>query len=62
MVETLLRCERAIRVELSPVLKAMGVPPEIGMGAIRFNLGRANTQEEVDAMADRLASVVAAVA
>jgi cysteine desulfurase len=26
-------------VELSPVLKAMGIPPEIGMGAIRFSLG-----------------------
>ena len=50
------------RVELSPVLKAMGVPPEVGMGAIRFSLGRGTTQEEIDAVADRLASVVAAVA
>lgn len=48
------------RVELSPVLKAMGVPPEIGMGAIRFSLGRGTTQEEIDAVADRLASVVPA--
>ncbi len=48
------------RVELSPVLKAMGVPPEIGMGAIRFSLGRATTQEEIDAVADRLESVVMA--
>ena len=35
-------------VELSPVLKAMGIPPEIGMGAIRFSLGRTTTMEEVD--------------
>jgi len=35
-------------VELSPVLKAMGVPPEVGMGAIRFSLGRTTTVQEVD--------------
>jgi cysteine desulfurase len=35
-------------VELSPVLKAMGVPPEIGMGAIRFSLGRTTAQDEID--------------
>lgn len=29
------------RVELSPVLTAMGVPEKIGMGAVRFSLGRA---------------------
>ncbi len=37
-------------VEISPVLKAMGVSPEIGMGAIRFSLGRTTTLEEVDAV------------
>src|SRR5262249_33371073 len=30
-------------VQLSPVLKAMNIPPEIGMGAIRFSLGRTTT-------------------
>jgi len=35
-------------VELSPVLKAMGVPPEIGMGAVRFSLGRTTTREEIE--------------
>jgi cysteine desulfurase len=45
------------RMELSPVLKAMGIPPEIGMGAIRFSLGCDTTQEEIDAVADRLAKV-----
>jgi cysteine desulfurase len=44
-------------VELSPVLKAMGVAPEIGMGAIRFSLGRGTTREEIDAVADQLAAI-----
>ncbi len=35
-------------VELSPVLRAMGVPPDIGMGAIRFSLGRNTTARDVD--------------
>jgi cysteine desulfurase len=35
-------------VELSPVLKAMGIPPEVGMGAIRFSLGRTTTLQELD--------------
>jgi len=36
------------RVELSPVLEAMGVTSEVGMGAIRFSLGRTTTADEVD--------------
>lgn len=36
------------RVELSPVLEAMGVAPRIGMGAVRFSLGRTTTAYEVD--------------
>lgn len=36
-------------VTLSPVLKAMGVAPEIGGGAIRFSLGRGTTREEIEA-------------
>jgi cysteine desulfurase len=35
-------------VELSPVLRAMKVPPELGMGAIRFSLGRTTTREEIE--------------
>jgi len=35
-------------VELSPVLKAMKIPSEIGMGAIRFSLGRTTTREEIE--------------
>jgi cysteine desulfurase len=35
-------------IELSPVLKEMKVPEEIGMGAIRFSLGRYTTKDEID--------------
>lgn len=35
------------RVELSPVLDAMGVEPDAGMGTIRFSLGRSTTREDV---------------
>ncbi len=48
------------RVELSPVLTAMGLPPEFGMGAIRFSLGRYTTIEDIDAVVDRLTDVLAA--
>ena len=42
------------RIELSPVLQAMQVPPEVGMGAVRFSLGRQTTDEEVRTVCDRL--------
>jgi cysteine desulfurase len=45
------------RIELSPVLMAMGVTPEVGMGAIRFSLGRGTTREEINAVAERLSSL-----
>jgi cysteine desulfurase len=41
-------------VELSPVLKAMGISPEVGMGAIRFSLGRTTTVEELERVIDFL--------
>ncbi len=50
------------RVELSPVLEAMGVPPEVGMGAVRFSLGRATTAEEIEEVVERLSEVVAPAA
>lgn len=34
---------------ISPVLAAMGVPPEVGLGAVRFSLGRGTTRADVDA-------------
>jgi cysteine desulfurase len=42
------------RIELSPVLAAMGMPERIGMGAIRFSLGRNTTEAEIDAVVDQL--------
>lgn len=42
------------RIELSPVLKAMGIAPEIGMGAVRFSLGRSTTAEELDEVVELL--------
>jgi cysteine desulfurase len=36
------------RVELSPVLEAMGVTPQVGRGALRFSLGRTTTVDEID--------------
>jgi cysteine desulfurase len=41
-------------VELSSVLEAMKVPPETGMGTIRFSLGRGTTQMEIDAVIEDL--------
>lgn len=35
-------------VELSPVLKALVISPEVGMGAIRFSLGRTTTIQELE--------------
>lgn len=41
-------------VKLSPVLAAMGVPPEVGRGAVRLSVGRFTTQDEIDRAAERL--------
>lgn len=35
-------------VELSHVLAAMGVPPEVGMGALRLTVGRTNDMEQIE--------------
>ncbi len=45
------------RVELSPVLAAMGLSPEVGMGAIRFSLGRGTTADEIETVVRRLAEL-----
>jgi cysteine desulfurase len=49
-------------VELSPVLKAMNIAPEIGMGAIRFSLGRTTTREEIEATVSQLTYAISALA
>ena len=41
-------------VKLSPVLQALKVPPKIGMGAIRFSLGRGTKKEEIDVVVEDL--------
>lgn len=41
-------------VELSPVLRAMALPPEIGMGAIRFSLGRTTSRDEIESVVENL--------
>jgi cysteine desulfurase len=45
-------------VELSPVLRAMAVTPETGMGAIRFSLGRTTTRAEIEEVVDRLKRIL----
>ena len=42
------------KISLSPVLCAMGVPPEIGRGALRLTVGRFTTEEQVDRAAELL--------
>jgi cysteine desulfurase len=37
-------------VELSPVLEAMGVTPEVGAGAVRLSLGRMTTRAELESL------------
>ena len=45
-------------IELSPVLKVMDVPKEIGMGAIRFSLGRQTTKDEIDQVMELLKGIL----
>jgi len=49
------------RTEPSTVLLAMGVSPELALGAVRFSLGRWTTQEEVDRAIPLLAERVRAL-
>jgi len=42
------------RIELSPVLAAMGISPEIGAGAVRFSLGKLSTKSNIDAILNGL--------
>ena len=47
------------RIELSPVLEAMGISLEVGMGAVRFSLGRMTTRNEIDVVVERLTDLFA---
>ena len=44
--------------EPSATLLAMGIPPELARGAVRFSLGAANTMQQVDEFLGALAGVV----
>jgi cysteine desulfurase len=39
---------------LSPVLQAMGVPPDVGRGAVRLTVGRFTSEDEIDRAAELL--------
>jgi len=47
-------------IELSPVLQAMGIAPELGMGAVRFSLGRGTARDDIDVVVERLTQALAA--
>ncbi|QNK01850.1 cysteine desulfurase family protein [Dyella telluris] len=48
------------RIELSPVLAAMGVSERVGMGAVRFSLGRGTTQADIDSVMAQFHAIEAA--
>ncbi len=50
------------RVELSGVLRAMNVPERLGLGAVRFSLGRGTTRDEIDRVLAHLAAIRGTVA
>ena len=45
-------------IKLSHVLSAMGVPPEIGMGALRLTVGRSNTMDQIEEAAQLIINQV----
>jgi cysteine desulfurase len=42
------------KISQSPVLCAMGVPPELGRGAVRLTVGRFTTEDEIDRATEAL--------
>ncbi|MFH1957176.1 MAG: cysteine desulfurase NifS [bacterium] len=45
-------------LEPSHVLSAMGIPPEIAQGSVRFSLGRCNTEKDIDFVVKELQKIV----
>lgn len=48
------------QVHLSPVLAAMGVPPELGRGAVRLSVGRFTTEADIERACTALVAVARA--
>lgn len=48
-------------MEPSPILRAMGVPPDLAMGSVRFSLSKETTEREVDEAVGIVAEVVESV-
>jgi cysteine desulfurase len=46
------------KVEVSPVLAAMGIPVEEAMGTIRLSTGRGTTVQDIDAALEKISDVV----
>jgi cysteine desulfurase len=46
-------------LEPSHVIRALGRPPALVNGSVRFSLGRCTTKAEIDTVAERLAQIVA---
>ncbi len=44
--------------EPSHVLTAMGIPPELAQGAIRFSMGRTTTKEQLDYVLEKLPPII----
>lgn len=47
------------QITLSPVLQAMRITPEVGLGAIRFSLGRGTREHEIETVVAELRRVIA---
>jgi cysteine desulfurase len=45
-------------LEPSHVLSAMGIPPEIAHGSLRFSLGRVNTAEDIEYVLEKLPPII----
>ncbi|MFH1352816.1 MAG: cysteine desulfurase NifS [bacterium] len=45
-------------LEPSHVLSAMGIPPEIAQGSVRFSLGRGSTEKDIDFVVKELPGIV----
>ena len=47
------------QVRLSPVLEAMGIPADLGRGAVRFSVGKFTTEAEVDRATELIVAATA---